>query len=370
MHSKFIPSQGAGIDTNRPSPGARVDTPCPTYQLREKETWDTWEWREKFPARDELADYFRHLDKVWDLSKDITYDTKVTKMHWDAEKSRWNLELNDGKQNATAWSVVLCTGFASKAYIPPYRGLKTFKGDQIHTSRWPQQGYNMDNKRVAVIGTGATGVQAIQEVAKKASHLTVFQRTANTALPMQNPRQTAATNKVMRDGFAETGAKMMKTFAGFDYEFNFTKPEDVSKEERMKFYEELYNMGGLQLWLGTYMNVLFQEEYNEEVYQFWRSKTLPRIKDKENQEILAPEIKQDPFGTKRISLEVDFFECFNQDNVELVDLRKNGIADIIPEGIKTLDGKVHELDVIIFATGFDSITGGVRRLIRWRLLVY
>ena len=108
------------------------------------------------------------------------------------------------------------------------------------------------------------------------------------------------------------------------------------------------------------MNVLFQEEYNEEVYQFWRSKTLPRIKDEKNKEILAPEIKQDPFGTKRISLEVDFFECFNQDNVELVDLRKNGIADIVREGIKTLDGKLHELDVIIFATGFDSITGGVR----------
>ena len=143
-------------------------------------------------------------------------------------------------------------------------------------------------------------------------------------------------------------------------QFNFTKPEDVSKEDRLKFYEELYNAGGLQLWLGTYMNVLFQEEYNEEVYQFWRSKTLPRIKDEKNKEILAPEIKQDPFGTKRISLEVDFFECFNQDNVELVDLRKNGIADIVREGIKTLDGKLHELDVIIFATGFDSITGGVR----------
>ena len=137
-----------------PSPGARVDTPCPTYQLREKETWDTWEWREKFPARDELADYFRHLDKVWDLSKDITYTTKVTKMHWDNDKSRWNLELNDGEKNVTAWSVVLCTGFASKAYLPPYRGIETFNGDQIHTSRWPQQGYNMDNKRVAIIGTG------------------------------------------------------------------------------------------------------------------------------------------------------------------------------------------------------------------------
>lgn len=285
-------------------------------------------------------------------------------MRWDADKSRWNLELNGGEKKATAWSVVLCTGFASKAYTPPYPEIGKFKGDKIHTSRWPQQGYNMDDKRVAIIGTGATGVQAIQEVSKTAGRLTVFQRTANTALPMQNPRQTAASNKSMRDGFGETSEKMMKTFAGFDYEFSFTKPEDVPKEDRFKFYEELYHAGGLQLWLGTYMNVLFQEEYNEEVYQFWRSKTLPRIKSKETQEILAPAIKQDPFGTKRISLEVDYFECFNQDNVEIVDLRANDIIDITPKGIKTRDGKLHELDVIIFATGFDSVTGGVSLISR------
>jgi cyclohexanone monooxygenase len=209
---------------NKFSPGARVDTPCPTYQLRETETWDTWEWREKFPGRDELADYFRHLDKVWDLSKDITYDTRITKMQWDASQSRWNLDLNGGNKKITAWSVVLCTGFASKAVIPPYKGIDSFKGDKIHTSRWPQQGYNTDNKRVAIMGAGATGVQTIQEVSKTAGHLTVFQRTANTALPMQNPRQDANSNKAMRDKFPQTREKMMKTFAGFDYEFDFTKP--------------------------------------------------------------------------------------------------------------------------------------------------
>jgi cation diffusion facilitator CzcD-associated flavoprotein CzcO len=280
-------------------------------------------------------------------------------MQWDASNSRWNLDLNGGDKRVTAWNVVLCTGFASKAVVPPYKGIDSFNGDKIHTSRWPQQGYNTDDKRVAIIGTGATGVQAIQEVSKTAGHLTVFQRTANTALPMQNPHQDAVSNKAMRDKFPQTSEKMMKTFAGFDYEFDFTKPEDVSKEDRMKLYEKLYHAGGLQFWLGTYMNILYQEEYNEEAYQFWRSKVLPRIKDKKNQEILAPAIKQDPFGTKRISLEKNFFECFNQDNVEVIDLRENSITEFTPEGIKTSDGNLHELDVVVFATGFDSITGGV-----------
>ena len=343
-------------------PGARVDTPTPTYQLTDKETWDSWEWREKFPGRDELTRYFRHLDDVWDLSKDITYKTRVTSLLWDAQKSKWNFEVNGGESSGTAWSVVLCTGFASKKYIPPYRNMDSFKGTRVHTSEWPQQGVNLDNQRVAVIGTGATGVQAIQEISQVASHLTVFQRTPNTALPMNNPNEDAKSNKAMRDNFPQTAEKMKQTFAGFDYQFDFTKPDEVAEEDRMRAYEALYNKGGLQLWLGTYMDTLYQEKWNEEVYQFWRSKTLPRIKDKRNQEVLAPEKKCDPWGTKRISLEKGFFEVFNQNNVELINMRENSVEEFVPEGIKTQDGKVHEIDVVVFATGFDSITGGITQI--------
>lgn len=179
---------------------------------------------------------------------------------------------------------------------------------------------------------------------------------------MSNPEQTASKNKEMRDGFEELKKKMKTTFAGFDYEFLKGQPGDVSKEERMQMYEELYHAGGLQLWLGTYLDCYYNEEYNEELYQFWRSKTLPRIHDKKNQELLAPEKKPHPFGTKRISLEKGYFECFNEDNVELISTHENDIAEFTPEGIKTADGKVHDCDVIVFATGFDTHTGGMTQI--------
>ena len=383
-------SQLGGIWAWNNYPGARVDTPgeplvysriirivpsyirakltlslpdlAPTYQLGDKETWVTWEWKQLFPGRDELVAYFRHLEQVWNLTPDISFNSRVSSVHWDEAHSVWRYEINDGEKKGSARSVVLCTGFAAKRYVPPWKGMETFRGETVHTSRWPQTGYDLDDKRVAIIGTGATGVQTIQEVSQKAAHLTVFQRTPNTALPMQNPDQTAAMNKAMRVGFEETKKKMKTTFAGFDYEFSKTKSSDVSKEERMKFYEELYNSGGLQLWLGAYADSLFIEEYNEEIYQFWRSKTLRRIKGPRNQELLAPEKKLHPFGTKRISLEQTYFEAFNQPNVSLVSTRENDIAAFVPEGIQTADGKVHEVDVIIFATGFDTHTGGMTQI--------
>ncbi len=132
------------------------------------------QWKQKFPGRDELYDYFRHLDRVWSLSKDTSYNSRITKMIWEAASSRWYCEVNDGESSFHTWSVVLCTGFASKKYIPPYPGLDSFKGVKVHTSAWPQQGINLDDKKVALIGTGASGVQAIQEVAKVAEKLTVY----------------------------------------------------------------------------------------------------------------------------------------------------------------------------------------------------
>ncbi len=195
-------------------PGARVDTAVPTYQLTDPESFQDWDWKQKFPGRDELKDYFQHLDKTWDLSRDISYNSRVTSMKWDKAASRWDCEINDGESVCTAWSVVLCTGFASKRYVPPYKNLEAFKGEMHHTAVWPQSGVSLHNRRIAVIGTGASGVQAIQEVAKVASQLTVYQRTPNTALPMVNPDITATDNAAMKAGFPETKKAIDTTFAG------------------------------------------------------------------------------------------------------------------------------------------------------------
>ena len=343
-------------------PGARVDTAVPTYQLTDPESWQNWEWKQKFPGRDELKDYFQHLDKTWDLSRDISFNSRITSLKWDTGSSRWQCEINDGQSTCSAWSVVLCTGFASKRYVPPFKNLGAFKGEMHHTAVWPQEGVKLDERRIAVIGTGASGVQAIQEVGKVASELTVYQRTPNTALPMANPDITAADNAAMKSGFPETKKAIDTTFAGFDYEFEPGHPTEIPYEERMRLYEKLYSTGGLHFWLGTYMDVLFQAGPNEEAYQYWRARTLPRIKDPKDAEILAPKEKPHPFGTKRISLEQEFFEVFNQDNVDLVNLREHPIEEFTENGIKTADGKTREFDLVILATGFDAITGGITQM--------
>ena len=283
-------------------------------------------------------------------------------MQWNEGASRWHCEINDGESRCTAWSVVLCTGFASKRFIPDFKNLDVYKGVIHHTGVWPQGGVDLVDKRVAIIGTGASGVQLIQETAKIATQLAVYQRTPNTALPMENPDITAASNADMRSAFSETMKTMATTFAGFDYEFVKGKPMDVRYEERMKLYEKLYSTGGLHFWLGTYMDVLFEEEPNEEAYQFWRNKTIARIQDPTAAEILAPKKKIHPFGTKRISLEQKYFEIFNQDNAEIINLRETPIEEFVETGIKTSDGKTREFDVIALATGFDSITGGITQM--------
>lgn len=343
-------------------PGARVDTEVPSYQLTDPQSWETWNWKQRFPGRTELTSYFQHLDKIWDLSKDISYNSRITSMNWSTSESRWECSINDGEASCSANAVVLCTGFASKRFVPEIPHIDAFKGELHHTAVWPQTGVDLKDKRVAVIGTGASGVQVIQEVGKVASHLTVFQRTPNTALPMTNPDVTETRNEYLRSNFPETKKMIDSTFAGFDYEFAVEDPASLSREQRFELYEKLYDTGGLHFWLGTYKDVLFKPELNEEAYQFWRSKTLSRIQDPKNQEILAPAIKPHPFGTKRISLEQGYFEGFNQPNVSLVSLRENPITQFTQSGIQTSDGQEHPFDIIILATGFDSITGGITQI--------
>ncbi|RVX76066.1 hypothetical protein B0A52_00423 [Exophiala mesophila] len=344
-------------------PGARVDTAVPTYQLTSDESWKDVNWTERFPAYSELRTYFQNLVKVWGLEQHMTFQTRIQSMDWDQDTNEWQLKTLQGPNGESdtlrARYVILCTGFGSKPYTPPLPGRERFKGEIYHTGLWPQDGVSLQGKKVAVIGTGASGVQIIQETAKVAKHLTVFQRTPNMALPMDNPAYDVSHNNAWKKAFPETRELMFKTFAGYDYEFDPGFSDKVSIDVRNEFYKKLLLSGGLQFWLGTYSDVLFDQKANDEAYEFWRQSVLPRINSTRNQEILAPKKPPHPFGTKRVSLENKYFEVFNQENVDLVSLAENPILELTETGIKTQDGVHHEVDLIATATGFDSVTGGI-----------
>src|SRR6202011_5629695 len=247
---------------------------------------------------------------------------------------------------------------AAKPYIPRIEGLTDFRGICHHTGQWPQEGVDFKGKRVGVIGTGASGVQVIQEVYRDAAELTVFQRTPNLALPMRQRKLDAETNRRMKETFPERFLKRAQTFGGFDYDFITKNALDVSDQERQATYEDLWNRGGFRPWIGTYQDVLSNEEANGTVYAFWRDKVRARIKDPAVAEKLAPMKPLHPFGVKRPSLEQHYYEAYNHPNVQIVDLVGSPIERVTPTDVKMKDREV-QLDILELATGFDFLTGGL-----------
>jgi cation diffusion facilitator CzcD-associated flavoprotein CzcO len=348
-------------------PGARVDTESPVYQLTDPALYTDWNWTERYPGRDELVAYFDHVADIWDLKRDITFNARVQAASWNKISGQWDLSITKTSPNGTeqvqshANSVIFCTGFASKHHTPPFAGMENYEGIMSHTALWtPGTDYN--GKRVAVVGTGASGVQVVQAVAPDVKQLTLFQRTPNFALPMGQKQITKERNDEYRHQYPVLTKKMKTTYAGFLYDFDPRKTTEVSVEERNRLYEELYNKGGVYFWLGTFSDVLKDNRANDTAYEFWRQKTIQRIDDPKTAELLAPKIAPHPYGTKRVSLEQNYFETFNRDNVSLVDLIFNPIDTFTKNGIKTKDGVEHEFDVIILATGFDSVTGGLTQI--------
>ena len=338
-------------------PGARVNSYGPLYQFSSEELWRDWNYSELYPSWEELRAYFRHVDKKLGLSRDIRFNTRVTGAEFDTDRDQWVVQASDGSVTRAKF-FVLCTGLAAKPYIPAIEGLKDFRGICHHTGLWPQEGVDFKGKRVGVIGTGASGVQVIQEVYQDVAELTVFQRTPNLALPMRQRKLDDETNRRMKETFPERFRKRAETFAGFDYDVIPKNALDVSDEERQATYEDLWNRGGFFPWIGTYQDVLSNEEANDTAYAFWRDKVRARIKDPAVAEKLAPMKPMHPFGVKRPSLEQHYYEAYNQPNVQIVDLLKSPIERVTPTGIKTKDGEV-ELDILVLATGFDFLTGGL-----------
>ncbi|KAL2040638.1 hypothetical protein N7G274_006617 [Stereocaulon virgatum] len=342
-------------------PGARVDSPIPVYEYSFPEVWKTWTWSCKYPGWAELRKYFDHVDEVLDIKKDVVFDSAVVAADFDKKSKMWTVKTEDGKVAKCRYYIV-ATGFAAKRHFPDWKGLETFQGVMHHSSFWPENGVDVRGKRVAVVGTGSTGIQIAQECAKEAKELTVFQRTPNLCLPMQQARLTEKEQQERKEDYAQFFRDRLTTFAGFPFDFIQRDTKDDTPEEREKIFEQLWQEGGFKFWLATYKDMLFDKDANRQHYDFWAKKVRARINDPVKRDILAPLEPYHPFGTKRPSLEQDFYEMFNKPNINVVDIRKNPIREVVPEGLVTADGTLHKFDIIALATGFDSVTGGMKNM--------
>ena len=338
-------------------PGARVDSHVPLYEYSDEALWRGWTWDERFPDWRALRRYFDHVDQVWGLRADIRFQSRVEGGRWDESAHCWHLETDRGEE-LRARFVVLCTGFAAKAHVPDIPGLDSFSGTWSHTAHWPQEGIDLSGQHVAVIGTGASGVQVVQEASRLAASLTVFQRTPILALAMQQRWLTQAEQARAKAKYPAIFERRARTNSGFAYDEISLGTFAVSDDERAATFERLWADGGFAFWAGGYSDLLLDEVANRAAYDFWRSKVHARVHDPAVAEILAPAEPPHPFGVKRPSLEQWYYEAFNEDHVELVDLRATPIVGITPSGVRTSD-RDHPCDILVMATGFDAVTGGL-----------
>lgn len=349
-------SQLGGIWYWNRYPGARVDTTCPLYQFSREDLWRDWKYTEMFPAWHEIRGYFKYVDEKMCLSKDTRLDTRIETANFDSERNQWIVTTDKG-DTVRARYVIICTGFASKPHYPKIEGLETFKGETAHAGRWPQNDIDFTGKRVGIIGTGASGVQLTEQSSRRAKHTTLFQRTPALALPLRQRKLTEQEQEEMKSEYQAMYDIRKDTFAGFDYEFHTESWHDLTPEQRREHYKGRWGIGAFRPWLGSFRELILEDEASNEAYAYWREQVHARVKDPATAEKLAPEKPPILYGTKRMPLEQWFFDAFNQDNVDLVDLKETPIVRVTPDGIETSEGLI-ELDVILFGTGFDAVTGG------------
>jgi cation diffusion facilitator CzcD-associated flavoprotein CzcO len=340
-------------------PGCRFDSESETYGYSfSKELLQEWNWKEHYSGQPENERYLNFVADKFDLKKDIQFNSHVTGAVYDEKANRWDVTIESGERFRTQF-LIAAVGILSARYIPPFEGIDSFKGESYHTSRWPKEKVDFTGKRVGIIGTGATAVQLIPIIAKEVKHLTVFQRTPNYCAPLRNGLVTEEEQNRFKATYDEIHKKIRETPAGFLYDFDRRKAFDVPKEERIAVYEKLWALPGFSKWLGNFRDIMTDPAANEDFAEFVRDKIRARVKDPVVAEKLVP--KNHPFGSKRIPLETQYYEAYNRDNVLLVDINETPLERITPKGVKTSD-KEYEFDVIIYATGFDAITGSVTRM--------
>ncbi len=340
-------------------PGARFDSESWSYGYSfSPEVLKEWEWSENFAAQPETLRYLNYVADRFALRRDIQFDTRVTACTYDESACEWRVDLEGGGA-ARARFLITALGPLSVPTMPAIEGVEAFEGESFHTGIWPHYPVSFEGKRVAVIGTGATGVQTIQEVAKTAAHLTVFQRRPNWCAPLGNSPIDAEEQKRIKASYPEIFARCRDSHGSFIHKADPRKALELAQAEREAFWEKLYDEPGFGIWMGNFRDVLSNEEANGLLSAFVAAKIRSRVKDPVLAEKLIP--KDHGFGTRRVPLETRYYEVYNQPNVTLVDLREAPIERITPAGIRTTAGEL-SFDMIIYATGFDAVIGGFNRL--------
>jgi cation diffusion facilitator CzcD-associated flavoprotein CzcO len=340
-------------------PGARFDSESYSYGFSfSKELLREWEWSEHFAGQPETLRYCNFVADKLDLRRDIQFRSRVTSAIYDEDTRSWRITLEDGAA-FTCRFLVTAIGPLSTPTLPRIEGRDSFKGESFHTARWPKEKVDFAGKRVAVIGTGATGIQTIQTIASEVGHLTVFQRTANWAAPLHNGKIDAETQAKIKASYPEIFARCQETFACFIHTPDPRGAFEVSDAEREAHYEKLYGERGFGIWQGNFRDILIDRAANATISDFIARKIRERVKDQTVADKLIP--KNHGFGTRRLPLETFYYEVYNRPNVELVDITETPIERISPKGIKTSE-KEYEFDIIIYATGFDAITGSFDKI--------
>jgi cation diffusion facilitator CzcD-associated flavoprotein CzcO len=340
-------------------PGARFDSESYSYGYSfSRELLDEWSWSEHFSAQPETLRYLEHVADRFDLRRDIEFGRRVTRASWHETDRAWEIATADGPL-ARGRFLVTAVGPISAPTMPNIAGVGDFEGPAHHTGLWPHEPIDFHGRRVAVIGTGATGVQVIQEVAKTAQSLTVFQRRPNWCAPLHNAPIDEATQRRIKASYPEIFARCRETHGCFLHKADPRNALEVSPAEREAFYQQLYDSPGFGIWMGNFRDILIDERANATISEFVARKIRERVNDPVLAEKLIP--KDHGFGTRRVPLETNYYEVYNQPNVTLVDLNETPIERITRRGVRTSD-REHAFDLIIYATGFDPVTGALDRI--------
>ena len=340
-------------------PGARFDSESITYGYSfSPELLQEWDWKERFSGQPENLRYLNFVADKFDLRPHMQFDRTVESAVWDEEALAWRLHLDDGR-DLSCHFLILAIGLLSAHTLPRYQGLDEFEGQSFHTYNWPAEPVELEGKRVGVIGTGATGVQVIGAIAPIVGELTVFQRRPNWCAPLHNGPIPAEEMAEIKARYDEIFAQCARTPGGFIHQPDRRPFFEVPPEERLELWERLYGEPGFGIWLANFRDTFMDDEANAELSEFIAGKIRSRVHDPEVAEKLIP--KDHGFGIQRVPMETNYYEAYNRPNVHLVDLQETPIERITANGVQTTDQE-YELDVIVYATGFDAVTGAYDRI--------